>query len=328
MTDGPVVDEPMVDEPMIDKPMIDKPVVVERDREHRALGLMLAPYVLGIVALVLIPFLVTIVMAFADYDLVRAPSWVGLDNFVELADDPIFRAALSNSLLFAAIAVPLRLVIALGLALLLHRRAAAVGTARTAAMLPYAVPEIAYGLLWLWLLNPLYGPINQLLRVGGENGATVLGRTPPQWLTDPVDARAAIILMSLFTIGETFVILLATRRALPGEVYELAAIEDATGWDVVRRVTLPLMAPVLVLLLLRDAILSLQISFVPALVVTDGGPPPYSTTYLSLFVYRNAFEYLRYGYAAAATAVMLLLTLAAVALQWRLVRRLRWLGRT
>ncbi|MEJ7725782.1 MAG: sugar ABC transporter permease [Actinomycetes bacterium] len=289
---------------------------------------MLAPYVLGIVALVLIPFLVTIVMAFADYDLVRAPSWVGLDNFVELAGDPIFRAALSNSLLFAAIAVPLRLVIALGLALLLHRRAAAVGTARTAAMLPYAVPEIAYGLLWLWLLNPLYGPINQLLRVGGENGATVLGRTPPQWLTDPVDARAAIILMSLFTIGETFVILLATRRALPGEVYELAAIEDATGWDVVRRVTLPLMAPVLVLLLLRDAILSLQISFVPALVVTDGGPPPYSTTYLSLFVYRNAFEYLRYGYAAAATAVMLLLTLAAVALQWRLVRRLRWLGRT
>ena len=323
MTDGPVVGEPMVD-----KPMIDKPVVVERDREHRALGLMLAPYVLGIVALVLIPFLVTIVMAFADYDLVRAPSWVGLDNFVELADDPIFRAALSNSLLFAAIAVPLRLLIALGLALLLHRRAAAVGTARTAAMLPYAVPEIAYGLLWLWLLNPLYGPINQLLRVGGENGATVLGRTPPQWLTDPVDARAAIILMSLFTIGETFVILLATRRALPGEVYELAAIEDATGWDVVRRVTLPLMAPVLVLLLLRDAILSLQISFVPALVVTDGGPPPYSTTYLSLFVYRNAFEYLRYGYAAAATAVMLLLTLAAVALQWRLVRRLRWLGRT
>jgi len=328
MTDGPVVDEPMVDKPMVDKPVVDKPVVVERDREHRALGLMLAPYVLGIVALVLIPFLVTIVMAFADYDLVRAPSWVGLDNFVELADDPIFRAALSNSLLFAAVAVPLRLVIALGLALLLHRRAAAVGTARTAAMLPYAVPEVAYGLLWLWLLNPLYGPINQLLRVGGENGATVLGRTPPQWLTDPVDARAAIILMSLFTIGETFVILLATRRALPGEVYELAAIEDATGWDVVRRVTLPLMAPVLVLLLLRDAILSLQISFVPALVVTDGGPPPYSTTYLSLFVYRNAFEYLRYGYAAAATAVMLLLTLAAVALQWRLVRRLRWLGRT
>ena len=186
---------------------------------------------------------------------------------------------------------------------------------------PTAVPEIAYGLLWLWLLNPLYGPINQVLRLGGENGLTVLGRTPPQWLTDPTDARAAIILMSLFTIGETFIILLAARRALPPEVYELAAIEDATGWDVFRRITLPLMAPVLGLLLLRDTILSLQISFVPALVVTEGGPPPYATTYLSLFVYRNAFEYLRYGYAAAATLVMLVLTLVAVAMQWRLIRR-------
>jgi multiple sugar transport system permease protein len=123
------------------------------------------------------------------------------------------------------------------------------------------------------------------------------------------------------------VILLVVRRSLPDEAYELAAIEDATGWDVVRRITLPLMAPALVLLLLRDLILSLQLSFVPAFVVTDGGPPPYATTTLSLFVYRNAFEYLRYGYAAAATAVMLALTLAVVAVQWRLIRRLRWLDR-
>ena len=296
-------------------------------RDRRALVLMLAPYLIGLVCLVLVPFLVTLGMAFADYDLVRAPSWIGLANFVELAGDPIFRTALGNSLIFAAIAVPLRLALALGLALVLHRRATAVGTARASAMLPYAVPEVAYGLLWLWLFNPIYGPINQLLRVGGENGQTIFGRTPPQWLTDPVDARAAIILMSLFTIGEIFVIVLVTRRALPDEVYELAAIEDATGWDVLRRITLPLMAPVLALLALRDVILSLQISFVPALVVTDGGPPPYATTTVSLFVYRNAFEYLRYGYAAAATAIMLLLTLAAVGLQWRLIRRLRWLDR-
>jgi multiple sugar transport system permease protein len=286
---------------------------------------MLAPYLLGLVALVLVPFAVTLAMAFTEYDLIRPPRWTGIENVLELARDPVFRTALMNSLVFAAIAVPLRLLVALGLALLLHRRAPVVGTARTSAALPTAVPEIAYGLLWLWLLNPLYGPINQLLRLGGENGLTVLGRTPPQWLTDPTDARAAIILMSAFTIGETFIILVATRRALPPEVYELAAVEDATGWDVFRRVTLPLMVPVLVLLALRDTIQSLQFSFVPALVVTDGGPPPYATTYLPLFVYRNAFEYLRYGYAAAATLVMLALTLIAVALQWRLIRRYRGL---
>ena len=130
--------------------------------------------------------------------------------------------------------------------------------------------------------------------------------------------------MSLFTIGEMFVILLAARRALPREVYELAAHRGRhRAGTCFRRVTLPLMAPVLALLLLRDTILSFQFSFVPALVVTDGGPPPYATTYLSLFVYRNAFEYLRYGYAAAATLVMLVLTVAAVVVQWRLIRRYR-----
>jgi multiple sugar transport system permease protein len=295
------------------------------DAERRQLALMLAPYLGGLVVLVLLPAGVTLVMAFTEYDLIRPPRWVGLGNLVELGRDPAFRAALINSFIFAAIAVPARLLIALGLALLLHRTARAVGAARTSAVLPTAVPEIAYGLLWLWLLNPLYGPINQLLRLGGQNGLTAFGRTPPQWLTDPTDARAAIILMSTFTIGETFIILLATRRSLPRDVYELAAIEDATGWDVFRRVTLPLMAPVLALLVLRDIIQSFQFSFVPALVVTEGGPPPYATTYLPLFVYRNAFEYLRYGYAAAATIAMMVLTLLAVAVQWRLIRRYRGL---
>jgi len=302
-------------------PQEDAPPRSTSPRGRRQLGFMLAPYALGLVGLVLLPAAATLGFAFADYDLVQPPRWTGTANFTELAGDGIFRTALLNSLVFAAVAVPLRLAVALGLALLLHRRARGVGTARTAAALPTAVPEVAYGLLWLWLFNPLYGPINQLLRVGGENGLTALGRTPPQWLTDPTDARAAIIIMSLFTVGESFLVLLAARLVLPPEVYELAAIEDATPWDVFRRITFPLVAPVLGLLLVRDTILSFQVSFVPALVVTDGGPPPYATTYLSLFVYRNAFEYLRYGYASAATIVMLLLTVAAVMLQWRLLRR-------
>jgi multiple sugar transport system permease protein len=290
-------------------------------REGRQLGLMLAPYAVGLLGLVLFPAAVTLALAFTEYDLIRPPTWIGAGNLAMLADDPVFGIALRNSLVFTAIAVPLRLVVALGLALLLHRRTAFVGTARTAAAMPTAVPELAYGLLWLWLFNPLYGPINQVLRLGGENGLTVYGRTPPQWLTDPVDAQAAIIVMSLFTVGETFIILLVARHALPAELYELAAIEDATAWDVFRRVTAPLLAPLLGLLILRDMIASFHFSFVPALVVTDGGPPPYATTYLSLFVYRNAFEYLRYGYAAAATTVLLALTATAVVVQWRLIRR-------
>jgi multiple sugar transport system permease protein len=284
---------------------------------------MLAPFAVGLLGLVLVPAGVTVGLSLTAYDLIAPARWVGLANFRELIDDDIFSIALVNTVVFALVATPLRIGAALVLALLLHRRAIGVATARTTVMLPTAVPEIAYGLLWLWLFNPIYGPVNRLLTVGGEPGFTLLGRTPPAWLTDPNSARAAIIVMSLFTIGELFFVLLTARQALPQELYDLAAIEDATGWDVFRRITLPMLMPVLVLLLLRDTILSLQLNFVPALVVTDGGPPPYATTYLSLFVYRNGFEYLRYGYAAAATVVMLILTVAIVAIQWQLLRRYR-----
>jgi len=297
--------------------------VSRADRDRAQTAAMLAPFVVGLVALVLVPAGVTVAVSVTSYDLIAPARWVGLSNFTELADDDIFRTALVNTAVFALVATPLRIGAALALALLLHRRALGVGTARTTVMLPTAVPEIAYGLLWLWLFNPIYGPVNRLLTTGGEPGLTVLGRTPPAWLTDPNSARAAIIVMSVFTVGELFFVLLTARQALPREVYELAAVEDATGWDVFRRITMPLLLPVLVLLLLRDTVLSLQLNFVPALVVTDGGPPPYATTYLSLFVYRNAFEYLRYGYAAAATVVMLVLTVAVLVLQWRLLRRYR-----
>jgi multiple sugar transport system permease protein len=292
--------------------------------ERRQLALMLAPYLLGLVALVALPGAITFALALTEYDLIRSPRFLGLDNFRELFRDEVFRTSLRNSLVFAAFAVPLRLGAALALALLLHRRFRGVGAARSAAVLPTVVPDIAYGLLWLWLFNPLYGPINLLLdAVNDTPGSTAWGLPVPQWLTHANDAQAAIIIMSLFTIGEGFVVLLVTRQGLPGELYELAAVEDATAWALFRRITLPLMAPVLLLLLLRDTVFSFQVNFVPALVVTDGGPPPYSTTYLPLFVYRTGFEYLRYGYAAAATLTMFALTALIVLLQWRIVRRWR-----
>jgi multiple sugar transport system permease protein len=292
--------------------------------DRRQLALMLAPYLLGIVALVALPAAVTFGLALYEYDLIGSARFLGLENFRELLRDEIFRTSLQNSLVFAAIAVPLRLAGALALALLLHRRFRGVGTARASSVLPTVVPDVAYGLLWLWLFNPIYGPINLFLEWQGSAQRTIFWGFPsPQWLTHPNDARAAIIIMSLFTIGEGFVVLLVTRQGLPQELYELAALEDATAWSIFRRITLPLMAPVLLLLLCRDTIFSLQANFVPALIVTDGGPPPYSTTYLPLFVYREAFEYLRYGYAAAATLTMFAMTALIVLVQWQIVKRWR-----
>jgi len=286
-----------------------------RDRESRHLALMLAPYIFGIATLIAAPAVVTFALALYEYDLIRSPRFLGLDNFRELVDDEVFRTSLRNSLMFMAFAVPMRLAGALALALLFHRRYRGVGAYRTSAYLPSVVPDVAYALLWLWIFNPLYGPLNLVLQE--------LGGPRPQWLTDPLHAQWAIIIMSLFLIGEGFLVALATRRSLPRELYEIAELESARPLYVFGRVTLPLMAPTLLLLLFRDTIFSFQATFVPALIVTEGGPPPYATTYLPLFVYQNAFEYLRYGYAAAATLVMFALTAAIVYVQWRIVRRWR-----
>ena len=283
--------------------------------QRRWLFLLVGPYVVGLLALFAAPTAVTFGLALFEYDLLRTPEFVQLDNFRELADDDIFRRSLRNSLGFILAAVPLRLLGVVALALLLHARFRGVGAYRTAVVLPTILPDIAYALLWLWIFNPLYGPLNLLL--------AEIGLDTQQWLTDPDDARRAVVIMSLFTIGEGFVVALAVRKGLPDELYELAAVEGARAWYVLARITLPLMAPTLLLLLFRDTIFSFQANFVPALIVTQGGPPPYATTYLPLFVYQNAFEYLRYGYAAAATVVMFAATAAIVYVQYLIVRRWR-----
>jgi multiple sugar transport system permease protein len=283
--------------------------------ERRGLALLLAPYVFGLMLLVFVPALITFGLALFEWDLITSPEWAGFANFRELWGDDVFQRSLRNSLMFIAAAVPLRLLGALAFALLLHPRFRGVSAYRTATYLPTVVPDVAFALLMLWIFNPIYGPLNVAL--------DAVGAPTPQWLTDPHDARWAVVLMSLFQIGEGFIVALAVRQSLPGDLYELAELEGASPLYVFARVTLPLMAPALLLLLFRDTIFSFQANFVPALLIFDGGPPPYATTYLPLFVYTNAFEYLRYGYAAAASLVMFVITAAIVFAQWQILRRWR-----
>jgi multiple sugar transport system permease protein len=286
-----------------------------RDRERREDALMLAPYLFGIAALIVLPAAITFGLAVTEYDLIRSPTFVGFDNFRELWNDDVFFTSFRNSLMFILFAVPLRLLGVLSLALLLHKRFRGVAAYRTAGYLPTVVPEVAFALLWLWIFNPLYGPLN--LALGAVGGPT------PSWLSDPRAAQWAVIIMSLFTIGEGFIVLMVTRQGTPAELFELGDVEGAGPGHMFWRITLPLIAPTLLLLTFRDTIFSFQANFVPALIVTEGGPPPYATTYLPLFVYQNGFEYLRYGYAAAATLTMFLVTALIIYLQYRIVRRWR-----
>jgi multiple sugar transport system permease protein len=274
------------------------------------------PYAFGLIALVAIPALGGLALAFTEFSGIGTPEFIGFDNFTRALGQEAFWRALGNSAIYVAIAVPLRLIAATGFALLLHRPTAGVGVARTGAYLPTVVPDVAYALLWLWLLNPFYGPLSLLFES--------VGLASPDWLTDPWAARVAVGLMGAFQIGEAFIVALAARRAIPNNLYEAAAVDGAKPTFVLRRVTLPLMAPILALLALRDVILSFQVNFVPALLVTDGGPR-YATTYLPVYAYRAAFRYFRLGYASAVTITMFVITALVIFVQYRLAKRWRLL---
>lgn len=258
------------------------------------------------------PLVGGIALAFTDYSGIGSPDFIGLDNFSRLIQDEGFWRALGNSFAFAAISVPLRLGVALGFALLLHRRAHGATVGRVSAYLPSVVPDAAFALLWLWLLNPLYGP----LAIAAESVGGF------ELLTSPWGARVAVALMGAFQVGEAFIVALAARRAISDDLYEAAAVDGASPWFTLRKVTLPLMAPIIWLLALRDVVLSFQVNFVPALLITDGGPD-YATTFLPLYAYRAAFRYFRLGYASAMTLTMFVMTALIIFVQYRVVRRWR-----
>ena len=291
---------------------------------HRQLLVLLAPYLLGMLVLIIIPTLLAAPIAFTEYDALTPPRFVGLDNFGKILADPQFRNGLTASLWLVVIAVPLRVLGALGLALLLRARKRGFTLFRGLAYLPTIIPDVAYALVWLYIFNPLFGPLNNLSYIfqGAIETEFSPGTLPGIWLTDPRAAQAAVIIMLLFTIGEGFVLLLASLNEIPAELYEAAALDGAAGDQQVRHITLPHLAPSLLLLSLRDTIFIFQASFVAAVIVTKGGPY-YATTYLPYWIYVNITEFQRFGYGAAMTWVLYIITALIIGLQFWVARRWR-----
>ena len=275
---------------------------------------LLAPFAGGTVLLIVLPALMTVALAFFEYDALSAPVWNGLDNFRDMFGDPVFSVAAWNSLVFVVAAVPLRMLGALVLALLLERRRTGTGAYRALVFLPTVVPDVAYALIWLWIFNPLYGPLNLVLAGFGITGAA--------WLVNPDTALGAIIFMSLFQIGEGFVLMLAALRQIPTEYYEAARIDGATPKSCFWHITLPLIAPWLLLLFARDVVITLQSSFTAAYLMTGGGPY-YATFLMPVMIYEEAFDRFRFGLASA----MMLSVFVAIALTLFLVQRVmrKWL---
>jgi len=279
-----------------------------------------APYLVGSFLLVLVPLALAAALAFTDYFGFRAPEFTGTDNLVRLTGDGAFWDAIGVSALVAVVVVPLRLFLAVGAALLLARRRGAMATVgRSAAYLPSVIPDAAWALLWLWILNPLYGPLPALL------GA--LGVPDPGFLTTPWGARLGLVLVMAFQVGEAFTVALAARTAIPARLHEAIEIEGGSAWFAMTRVTLPLMAPIVIVLAVRDVVIVVQNAFVPALLVTEGGPANATLT-APLLIYRRAFEYGELGYASTLSVTLLALTGLAAALPLWIAARLAVRQRT
>jgi len=261
--------------------------------------LFLLPFLLGSLVLIVLPALITVGVAFTKYNAIQPPVWVGLDNFRTLWNSPLARLSLRSSLQFIFLAVPLRVLGALALAMLVQPAGRLFGGLRAAVYLPTIIPEGAFALIFLWILNPLYGPLNAVL--GG------LGLPTPDWLLNPTTARLSFVLMALFTIGEGMVVLLVGLKTIPKVYYEVARVDGAGAWQSFWRITLPLLTPWLLVLTFRDIVVSLQNTFTPSFVMTYGGPY-YATTFIPLLLFELAFDLFDFGAAAAMMVVMYILT--------------------
>jgi multiple sugar transport system permease protein len=278
-----------------------------KGRYRRGVLLLGAPFVLGTLLLVVGPVLVTAGYAFTEYDGLSPATWNGLQTFRDVLADPELANSVRSTGWFLLLAVPLRIGAGLLLALLAASGAFA-SAMRTSVFAPTVLPDPATALIWLWIVNPLYGPL-----------AFVID-TPV--LIDTWGARLTIVAVAVFALGEGFLVTVAAHREIPAQLHELARVEGAGPLARLRRVTLPLLAPVLLLLAARDVLASMTAVLAPTLLLTRGGPLDATKT-LPLLVYERGFREGDLSEGAALAVLTLLLGLAALGCALLAARALR-----
>jgi multiple sugar transport system permease protein len=221
--------------------------------------------------------------------------FVGLDNYLFLIRDDRFWNALRNTVYFTGVSVSMELLLGLGIALLLNRAFMAKGTARAVVLLPWAIPTVVSARMWEWMYNSDFGVLNVLLGV------------KVNWLGDPFWAIHAAILMDIWKTTPFVVILLtAGLQVIPRELYHAARTDGASGWDIFRKITLPLLIPVILVVLIFRTLDAFRVF--DSIYVLTGGGPANSTETLSIYAYKVLFQTLQFGYGSAVSVVVFLCT--------------------
>ena len=290
-----------------------------KERHDLAKGLAFcSPWIFGFLVFTLVPVALSLYYSFCDYSLLQNPVWIGMDNYRTMGHDPVFWKAMGNTFYYAAVALPLGMIVSIVMALVLNLNVRGQAVYRTIIYLPSLVPAVASAMLWLWLFNSKLGLINVLL---GR-----LGIPGPGWLSDTQWAMPALILMSVWGIGNSVVIYLAGLQDVPRELYEAAEIDGASAWGRLWNVTLPMISPVIFFNLIMSIIGSLQ-TFSTPYIMTGGGPAR-ATYFFTMYLYDKAFLYLEMGYASAMAWVQLLIVLILTGLAfWSSKRWVHYQGK-
>jgi len=286
-----------------------------RKEEKRAsrdgwIGVLFAlPWIIGFLLFTSYPLIASLCYSFTNYSVLRPPSYVGLANFKELAGDEVFRKSMGNTILYAVGAVPLSAVMAIGLAMLLNMKVKGMAFYRTMFFLPSLVPQIAMGTLFLWVFNSDYGLLNNMFKA--------VGISLPNWLGDPLWSKWTLILIAVWGCGQAMIIYLAGLQDVPVSLYEAAELDGAKLWAKTRHVTLPMISPVILFNVVMGIIGAVQTFAIPQLMF-PGGAPARSTYMFAMYLYDNAFQNQRMGYASAMGWVMFVIILALTLISLKL----------
>ncbi len=270
----------------------------------------ISPWIIGFMLFFAVPAVLSAVYSVCDLSLLESPVYVGLDNYAELATDPMFKDVVRNTLVYALASVVLGSVLTLGIAVLLEQRLRGRECVRAIIFLPTLVPAVSGVIAWSWLFNPGYGLINSALRVVGITG--------PDWLGSRALAMPSLVLMSLWVIGGSLTVYTAALRDAPRSLYEAADLDGVSAWGRFRYVTLPMISPAVLFNSVMSLIWAMQLFAAPH-IMTKGGPENSTYSY-SMYVYFNAFYYGRMGYACALAWIQILATVALTVLVLRATR--------
>jgi multiple sugar transport system permease protein len=269
------------------------------------------PWLIGLVAFTIGPMIASLYYSFTEYDILTPPKWIALENYTRLFTDQLFWQSMKVTLYFAALALPLNLILGYLLAVLLNQKVPGLNLWRTLYYLPSVISGVAVAVLWARLFNPNLGWINFFLK-------TVVGiKSPPGWLQDTTWAVPALIIMSLWSVGGTMIIYLSGLQGVPTTLYEAARVDGANKFQSFINITLPMTSPVIFFNLVMGLIETFQY-FTVAYTTSGGtGGPARSTLFYNLYLYQNAFVYFDMGYASAMAWILFFIVLVLTLLVFR-----------